>query len=91
MAKFAYGGLVLGSSQFLALPQLPQEMTQFKRGQKRLKNNHLALKTLHFFPLSMHIFSFFAIKLGHSKKGNYYNSIIEFLNYYKSKLNSSKC
>ena len=26
-AKFAYGGLVLGSSQFTLLPQLPQKMT----------------------------------------------------------------
>jgi len=26
-AKFAYGSLILGSSQFLLLPQLPQKMT----------------------------------------------------------------
>ncbi len=26
-AKFSYGGLVLGSSQFSLLPQLPQKMT----------------------------------------------------------------
>jgi len=33
-AKFSYGDLVLGSSQFSLLPQLPQKNdAQFKRGQ----------------------------------------------------------
>ncbi len=37
-AKFPDGGLVLGSSQFSLLPQLPQKNNaQFKRGQNQLK------------------------------------------------------
>jgi hypothetical protein len=36
--SYRYGGLVLGSSQILLLPQLPQNDTQFKND-NRLKNN----------------------------------------------------
>jgi len=43
-AKFADGGLALGSSQFSILPQLHQKSdARFKRGQNQLKNNQLAL------------------------------------------------
>ena len=38
-AKFAYGGLVLGSSKFSLLPQLPKKT---KLNSNRLENNHLA-------------------------------------------------
>ncbi len=43
--KFAYGGLILGLSQFTLLPQLPlsKNDAQFKSGQYRLVNIHLAL------------------------------------------------
>ena len=41
-AKFVYGGPVLGLSQFLLLPQLPQNDARFKSGLNKLKNNHLA-------------------------------------------------
>ena len=41
--KLAYGGLGLGSSQCLLLPELPQKNdTRSKNGQNRLKNNHHA-------------------------------------------------
>jgi hypothetical protein len=39
-AKFAYGGSILSSSQFLPLPQLPQKM-ELKSGQSWLENNRL--------------------------------------------------
>ena len=39
-AKIANSGLVLGSSRFLILPQLPYD-GWFKSGQNRLENNHL--------------------------------------------------
>ncbi len=43
-AKFAYVGLVLGSSQFSPMPQLPQKSNaHVKNGQIWLENNHLAL------------------------------------------------
>ena len=43
-AKFAYGGQVLGSSQFLLLPKLPKKTKlALKVVKKRHKNNHLAL------------------------------------------------
>jgi len=44
-AKFAYGGLVLGSSPFSLLPQLPASKNDvwFKSGQNRLEINHLNL------------------------------------------------
>jgi len=42
-AEFAYGGSILGLSQFTQLPQLPQKMTHnLKKGQNQLENNHLA-------------------------------------------------
>jgi len=45
-AKFPYGDLVLGSSQFsllLAAPGASKNDTQFRSGQIQLENNHLAL------------------------------------------------
>jgi len=41
-AKFPDGGLILSYSQFMPLPQLPPKTAQFKSGQNRLENNHLA-------------------------------------------------
>ncbi len=44
-AKFAYGGSILRSSQFLLLLQLPQKNEDlFKSGQNGLNNNHLESK-----------------------------------------------
>jgi hypothetical protein len=41
-AKFAYGGSILGSSQFTLLPQLPLKvMLGKKNGQNQLKNKQL--------------------------------------------------
>jgi len=43
IAKFAYSGSILGSSQFTLLPQLPlKNNAQFKSVQNRLKNEQLA-------------------------------------------------
>jgi len=42
LSKLGYGDLVLGSSQLLILPQLPQKDASFKSGQAKLQNNHLA-------------------------------------------------
>jgi len=42
-AKFPDGGLVFGSSQFSLFPDAAKNDTQFKSGQIRLENNHLAL------------------------------------------------
>ncbi len=39
LVKFGQGGLILDSSQFLLLPQLPQNTSLFKNDQKWLKNN----------------------------------------------------
>ena len=46
-AKIAYGGPVLGSSQFLLLPQLPKKMTLASKvvNLNRLENNHLFCKS----------------------------------------------
>jgi hypothetical protein len=42
-AKFTHGGLILSSSQFLLLPQLPQKMEPASKVVKvDLKNNRLA-------------------------------------------------
>ena len=44
LVKLGYDGSVLGSSQFLLLPQLPQKMTlTLKVTQNLLENNHLDL------------------------------------------------
>jgi len=41
-AKFAYGGSILGSSQFALLPQLPLKMMLGKKnGQNQLKHKQL--------------------------------------------------
>ena len=40
-AKFAYGGTVIGSSQFAVLPQLPQKMTLTSKWSKSTQINHL--------------------------------------------------
>jgi len=43
-AKYPNGGLVLGSSQFSVLPQLPPKtMLSLKKGQNRFENKQLAL------------------------------------------------
>jgi hypothetical protein len=42
-AKFAYGGSILGLSQFTLLPQLPlKKYAQFQSGQNQFKNNQFA-------------------------------------------------
>ena len=50
-AKFAYGGLVLGLSQFLPLPQPPQKMMHtskvVKINSKKIKSLHLSKSATH--------------------------------------------
>jgi len=41
LAKFAYDGSILGSSQFILLPIYLLD-AQFQSGQNQLENNHLA-------------------------------------------------
>jgi hypothetical protein len=41
-AKFAYGSLILDSSHLHYCPAASKNDAQFKSGQNRFKNNHLA-------------------------------------------------